>query len=84
MQNFQKTSNETSKRSFISVIPIFMTVPLKVSPNLLLKMTVNYCYRICIILCMIFKKRLFIEALCRSLFRKYAHCKPLFLFQNNA
>ena len=29
MQNFQKTSNETSKRSFISVIPIFMTVPLR-------------------------------------------------------
>ena len=32
----------------------------------------------------LFKKDLFIEALCRPLFTKYAHCKPLFPFQNNA
>ena len=33
---------------------------------------------------MIFKERLFIETLCRPLFTKYAHYKPLFQFQNNA
>ena len=33
-----------------------------------LKRPINYCCRICTFLCMIFKKRLFIEALCRSLF----------------
>ena len=49
-----------------------------------LKQLINYCCRICTILCMIFKKCLFIEALCWSLLRKYAHCKPLFPFQNNA
>ena len=43
-----------------------------------LKRPINYCCRICTILCMIFKKRLFIEVLCRPLFTKYAHCKPLF------
>ena len=47
-------------------------------------LTVPLCWRICTILWMIFKKRLLIEALCRSLFTKYAHCKPLFPFQNNA
>ena len=31
---------------------------------------------------MIFKTRLFIEALCKPLFTKHAHCKPLFPFQN--
>ena len=49
-----------------------------------LKRPINYCCRICTILCMILKKLLFIEALCRPLFTKYAHCKPLFQFQNNA
>ena len=49
-----------------------------------LKPLIIYCCRICTILCMIFKKRLFIEALCRPLFTKYAHCKPVFPFQNNA
>ena len=49
-----------------------------------LKQPINYCCRVCAILCMILKKRLFIEALCRVLFTKYAHCKPLFPFQNNA
>ena len=49
-----------------------------------LKRPINYCCRICTILCIIFKTRLFIEALCRPWFIKYAHCKPLFPFQNNA
>ena len=49
-----------------------------------LKRPINYCCNICTIFCMIFKKRLFIEALCRPLFMKYACCKPLFPFQNNA
>ena len=49
-----------------------------------LKRLINYCCKICTILCMIFKKLLFIEALCRPLFTKYAHCTPLFPFQNNA
>ena len=44
----------------------------------------QYCCRICAILYMIFKKRVFTEALCRPLFTKQAHCKPLFPFQNNA
>ena len=34
---------------------------------------------VCTILCMIFKKCLFIEALWKSSFTKYAHYKPLFL-----
>ena len=33
---------------------------------------------------MMFKKRLFIEALCRPLFTNHASCKPLFPFQNAA
>ena len=49
-----------------------------------LKRPINYCCRICTILRMIFKKSLFVEALCRPLFTKYAHCKPLFAFQKNA
>ena len=49
-----------------------------------LKRPINFCCRICTILCMILKKRLFIEALCGPLLRKYAHFKPLFPFQNNA
>lgn len=49
-----------------------------------IKWPINYCYRIYLILCMILKKRLFIEALCWPLFRKNACCKPLFLFQNKA
>ena len=47
-----------------------------------LKRLINYCFRICSILCMIFKKWLFLKALYRPLFRKYAHCKPLFQFYN--
>ena len=49
----------------------------------LLKRPINYCCRICTILCMVFKKRLFIAALCRPLFKKYPHCSPLFPFENN-
>ena len=49
-----------------------------------LKRQINCCCRICGILRMIFKKRPFIEALCKLLFTKYAHCKPLLPFQNNA
>ena len=49
-----------------------------------LKRPINYFCRICTTLCMIFKERLFIETLCRPLFTKYAHYKPLFQFQNNA
>ena len=49
-----------------------------------LKQPINYCCRIFTILCMIFKKHLFIVALCSPIFIKYAHCKPLFPFQNNA
>ena len=49
-----------------------------------LKQSINYCCRICTILCMIFEKRLFIEALWRPLVTKYALCKLLFPFQNNA
>ena len=49
-----------------------------------LKRLVIYCCRISTILCMILKKRMFIEALCRPLFTKYAHFKPFFSFQNNA
>ena len=49
-----------------------------------LKRPINYCCWIWTILCKIFKKRLFIEALCRPLFTKYAYCKSLFSFQNNA
>ena len=45
---------------------------------------INYCCWICTIWCMTFKKRLFTEVLCRPLFTKYAHCKPLFPFENNA
>ena len=37
-----------------------------------LKRSINYCCWICTILCMIFKKPLFIEALCRLLSRKCA------------
>ena len=48
-----------------------------------IKQPINYCCRFCTILCMVFKKRLFIEVLCRPLFTKYAHCRPLFPFQNN-
>ena len=48
------------------------------------KRPINSCCRICIILCVVFKKCLFIEALYRPLFTKYAHCKPLFPLQNNA
>ena len=48
-----------------------------------LKRPINYFFRIFTILCMIFKKRPFIEALCKPLFTKCAHCKPLFPFQNN-
>ena len=58
----------------------------RVSTSLLvysLKRPINYCCRICTILC-IFKKRLLIEGLCRPLFTTYAHCKLLFPFQNNA
>ena len=47
-----------------------------------LKRLINYCFRICNILCMIFKKRLFLKALYKPLLRKYAHCKPLFPFYN--
>ena len=54
-----------------------------VPPCLLPKTTDKLCCRICTIWCMIFKKLLFIEVLCRSLFTKYAHCKPLFPFQNS-
>ena len=39
-----------------------------------LKWQINYCCRICTILCKILKKRLFIEMLRRSLFTKYSHC----------
>ena len=56
------------------------TVPLIYS----VKRPINYCCIICTTVCIIFKKRLFIEALCRPLFRKHAHCKPLFPCQNNA
>ena len=42
--------------------------------------SINYCCRICTNLCMVFKKCLFIELLCRPLLTKYAHCKPLFPF----
>ena len=49
-----------------------------------LKWPMNYCYRICTILRMIFKKCQLIEVLCRpSLFTKYAPCKPLFPFQKS-
>ena len=48
------------------------------------KRPINYCCRICTVLCTILKKRQFIEALWRPSFTKYAHCKPLFPFQNNA
>ena len=48
-----------------------------------LKRPISYCCRICTILRMIFKISLFVEALYRPLFTKYAHCKPLFTFQNN-
>ena len=51
-----------------------------------LKRQINYCCRICRIcsILFIFKTRLLMEALCRPLFTKYGHCKPLFSFQNNA
>ena len=49
-----------------------------------LKRPINYCCKICTILCTILKRCLFIEALCRSIFTKYAQCKPLLPFQNNA
>ena len=49
-----------------------------------LKRPLKYCCRVCTILHMTFKKRLFIEGLCRPLFTKYAHFKILFVFQNNA
>ena len=49
-----------------------------------LKRPINYNCRIFAILCTIFKKHPFIEALGRPLFTKYAHSKPLFLLQNNA
>ena len=49
-----------------------------------LKRLMNYCCRICTILCIIFKKLLLIEALCRLLFTKGAHCKPVLSFQSNA
>ena len=46
-----------------------------------LKRPTNYCCKMCTILCMIFKNRLFMKALCRPLFTKYANCKPLFSFE---
>ena len=49
-----------------------------------LRRPIDYCCRSCTILWMILKKNLFIEALCRLWFRKYAQCKPLFPFQSNA
>ena len=48
-----------------------------------LKRPINYCCRISAILCNSKNVRS-IEALCRPLFTKYTHCKPLFPFQNNA
>ena len=48
-----------------------------------LKRPINCC-RICKILCIILKKRLFTEALYRPLLTNYAHCKPLFPYQSNA
>ena len=53
-------------------------------PLCLLKCPLNYYCRLCTILCMIFKRLLFMQALCRPLFTKYAHCKPLLPFQSNA
>ena len=49
-----------------------------------LKRPANYYCRICTISCMIFKKNMFMEALCRPLFTKYTHCKPLLPFQINS
>ena len=49
-----------------------------------LKRPTNFYCRICTISCMIFKKNMFMEALCRSLFTKYVHCKPLLPFQINS
>ena len=50
-----------------------------------LKQLINYCCcRVCTILWMIIKKCLSIEAFCGQLFMRYAHCKPLFPFQNTA
>ena len=48
-----------------------------------LKWKINCC-RIYAILWMTFKKRLLIDALCRLLFTKCVHCKPLFPLHNNA
>ena len=42
-----------------------------------LKQSINYCCRVCTILCMIFKKCLFIESLCRPSYTKYMHCNPI-------
>ena len=60
-------------RSFNSPLPLVYSIKRPIT-----------CCKICTILCMIFKKHLLIEMLWRSLFTKYAHCKQLFLFQNNA
>ena len=72
-------------RSWIALSPRVWGSPFSMSFLVYsLKPPINYSCRICTILCMILKKRLFIEALCRPLFTKYAHFKPLFPFQNNA
>ena len=75
----ERVNNWTESQSSClgSRVPTF---PLVYSP----KQPISYCCRIYTILSMIFKKRLFIEALCRALFTRYAPCKPLFPFQNNA
>ena len=57
--------------------------PLPHLPCYSLKRPINYCCRTSPILCMIFKICMFIKTLCRTLFTKYAHYKPLFPFENN-
>ena len=73
-QSHVRVTSKDSKDSAFTAIP----------PLYSLKRLINYCCKICTILCIIFKKCLFIEALCIPLFTKFTHCKPLFLFKNSA
>ena len=84
--HLDKVSKQVNRETAIDLALSPCVWGLRVSASPLvysLKRTINYFCRICTNLCMIFKKRLPMEALCRPLFTNYAHCKPLFPFENN-
>ena len=74
-----KQSHALGKLTNISHLPsqIYANIPSRTKFSFVCKRTYTIIY-------MIIKKRLFVKSLGRPLFTKYAHCKPLFPFHNNA